>query len=95
MDHSDESKGKKDSIEVRQAEGAQSSESEEEKAMSVVSMGSVGKSEDENESSLNLRLASDVEDGTSVSSDLNEDLKASKPKILLDHHCEVTGNAYF
>ena len=84
-DHSDESNGKKDSIEALNAESAQSSEIEEEKPESVASISSIGKSEVENETSLNLRLSSDAEDETGVNSDVNEARQDSKD----------TGNAYF
>ena len=84
-DHSDESNGKKDSSEPRNAENAHNSESEDEKPESVVSMASIGKSDVENESSLNLRLASDTEDETGAKRDVNEARQDSKD----------TGNAYF
>ena len=84
-DHSDESNGKKDSIQARNAENAHSSESEDEKPESVVCMASIGKSDVENESSLNLRLASDAEGETGANRDVNEARQDSTD----------TGNAYF
>ena len=88
-DHSDGSNGKNDSTEAGTAESAQGSESEEEK------MGSIGKSDVEDETRLNLRLASEPEDETGANSEVNQVRKDSNSTILLDRRSEKTGNAYF
>ena len=94
-DDSDEPNGKNDSTETGHIEGVQSSESEEEKPASVVSNGSMGKSDAEDETKLNLRLASEPEDETDASSDVDKVRQDSDSMILLDRRPEKTGNAYF